>query len=231
MLVGIVYVLGVLSGLFGPSRPEGAPSGFPADAPVAPPEPVVAVSPLVAALITLLFTLLSAVVAIGALRILLTDETERLPSEAFTRRFGPALLNLLVGGLVFAVAVAVGFVLLVVPGVFLLVSLVFWAVFVVDEDVNFIEGFRRSWGLTSGHRLRLFLLGLLVILVVLVVNVLFGILGLLLGTVAALLGVLVGQIGGAFVTVFSWATLAAAYDQLDDADAVERSDGEFEFEV
>ncbi|MFB6304479.1 MAG: hypothetical protein ABEH47_04885 [Haloferacaceae archaeon] len=234
VLVGVVYVLGVVSGLFGPRRPAGGPPGFPADAPVAPPQAVIPVSPVVAAVISFVFALASLVVAIGAIRIFLTDETERVPTDAFTRRLVPAFVNVFLGGIVFAVAVFVGFLLLVVPGIFLLVSLAFWTVFVVEEDVNFIEGFRRSWRLTKGRRLRLFLLGLVVFVVIFLVNVVFGLVGAVLGSVAAVLSVVVSQIGGAFTTVFTWATLAAAYDQLqgeesteDDADA--DADDEWEY--
>lgn len=217
LLVGIVYVLGVLSGLFGPRRPAAPPGGFPAgEMPMAAaPEPVIPVSPVVAAVISLGFALLSAVVTIGGLRTFLTDETERLPSGVFTRRLGWVLVNVVVGGVVFGLAVAVGLVLLVLPGLFLMVTLAFWAVIVVDRDTSFVEGFRRSWRLTSGHRLRLFLLGLVVVVVVFLVNVLFELASAVLGAVVALLGVLVGQVGGAFTTVFVWATLAAAYRQLD----------------
>lgn len=220
VLVGIVYVLGVVSGIFGPRQPAGQPPGFPGDAPIpVTPEPVIGVSPVVAAFVSFVFTLVSMVVAIGALRLFLTDETERVPVTAFTRRLGPAFLNVFLGGIVFAIAVFIGLILLVVPGLFLLVSLTFWTVFVVEEDANFIEGFRRSWDLTKGRRLRLFLLGFLVVVLVFVVNVVFGILGIALGVVAGVLAVIVGQIGGAFTTVFVWATLATAYRHVEDEEA------------
>lgn len=217
VLVGVVYVLGVISGLFGPRRPADPPGGLPGgtDLPMsAAPEPVIPVSPPVAAVVGLVFALLSAVLAVGALRVFLTDERERLPAEAFTRRIGWVLPNVVVGGIVFGVAVAVGLLLLVVPGVFLLVVLAFWAVVVVDEDVSFVTGFRRSWRLTSGRRLRLFLLGVVVLVAVLVVNLVFGAVGAAVGVVAPALGVAVGQVGNAVTTVFVWATLAVAYRQV-----------------
>ncbi|MFB6281291.1 MAG: hypothetical protein ABEH40_04675 [Haloferacaceae archaeon] len=219
ILVGIVYVLGVLSGLFGPRRPDAAPGpgGLPAgtDLPTAAaPDPVIPVSPAVAAVVGLVFALLTATVSIGAFRVFLTDERERLPAEAFTRRLAWTLLNVVVGGVVFGIAVGVGLLLLVVPGVFLAVALAFWAVIVVDEGVSFVAGFRRSWRFTGGHRLRLFLLGLVVFVAVLVTNLVFGAVGGLVGFFLPALGVLVGQIGSAFTTVFVWATLAAAYRDL-----------------
>jgi hypothetical protein len=219
VLVAIVYVLGVISGLFGPRRPPTAPGpgGLPGGAEMpmgGGVEPVIPVSPLVAAVIGVVFALLSLFLTIGAFRIFLTDERQSLPTEAFTRRIGWVLLNVVVGGVVFGVAVAIGLVLLIVPGIFLMVALAFWTVVVVDEDASFVRGFRRSWELTSGRRLRLFLLGLVVLVIGFVVNLIFGAVGGMLGFFVPVLGVVVGQIGGAFTTVFTWAALAAAYRQL-----------------
>jgi hypothetical protein len=220
LLVGIVYVLGVVSGLFGPRRPAGAmPGGGPGPAAGlgdigAAVQPVVPVSPVLAGLIGFVFSLASIVVTIGALRVFLGDETERLPTEVFTRRIGWTFLNFLVGAIVFGIAVGIGFVLLVVPGIFLMVSLAFWTVYVVEEDENFFDGFRRSWSLTSGHRLRLFALGLVVLVLTFLVSALFGAVGAFLGSVVRVLGVVVAQVGNAFTTVFVSATLAAAYKQL-----------------
>jgi len=78
-----------------------------------------------------------------------------------------------------------------------------------------VRGFRRSWRLTSGRRLRLFLLGLVVFVAVVVVNLVFGAVGAVLGFLSPALSLVVGQVGSAVTTVFVWATLAAAYRQLD----------------
>jgi hypothetical protein len=69
---------------------------------------------------------------------------------------------------------------------------------------------RSSWALTRGHRLRLFGLGVAVVVVELVVSAVFGVGGLVDGVV----GVVLVQFGSALTTVFTLATLAAAYDQL-----------------
>jgi hypothetical protein len=216
LLVGIVYVLSVVPALFGPAR-TGPPAGVPggSDLPIAvTPEPVIPVSATVAAGIAAAFGLLSLIVTVGALRIFLGEETERLPPEAFTRRIGIVLVNVVVGGLVFGLVVGVGFLLLIVPGIFLLVSLVFWTVAVVHEDANFVDGFRRSWELTGGHRLRIFLVGLVLVAVSVLVGIVFGLLDLALSALARPLGIVVGQLGGAVTSVFDAAVLAATYRQL-----------------
>jgi hypothetical protein len=169
-----------------------------------------AIPPAVGAVVSLLAGLATVVLAIGALRTFVSDETERLPSEHFTRNVVWPGLNFIVGSVVFAVLVALGFVFFVVPGVFLLVALVFWTVYVAVEDENFVEAMQDSWGLTRGHRLRLFLLGVAVAVVALVVSAVFGAAGI----VGGVIGVIIVQMGSALTTVFTLATLAAAYDLL-----------------
>jgi hypothetical protein len=83
--------------------------------------------PLAAAgggLLVLMLTQL--VVSVAAIRIFVSDERERIVESYFTRRIGWVALNLVVGGLVFGLVVALGFVALILPGLFLLVSLFFW---------------------------------------------------------------------------------------------------------
>ena len=78
-----------------------------------------------------------------------------LPGELFTRRLGRAFLSALVVSVVLGVAITVGFAFLIVPGLFLAVSLQFALFAVAVEDTGPIEAFRRSWELASGNRWRL----------------------------------------------------------------------------
>src|SRR5699024_8578430 len=102
MLIGILFVLSAINNLLG------------------------AQASLAAALLLLIISIVSIVVNIGTIRVFVSDETERLPRELFTRRIGWAVLNTIVGGIVFGIAVSIGFILLVIPGIFLLVTLTFW---------------------------------------------------------------------------------------------------------
>lgn len=90
-----------------------------------------------------------------------TAELSSVPSAAFTRRALPAFLSIALVSLVVGVLVAVGFVVFVVPGLFLAVSLQF-AIFVVAvEDAGPVAALSRSWSLASGNRWPLF--GLLLV--------------------------------------------------------------------
>src|SRR5699024_4475307 len=119
----------------------------------------------------------------------------RLPRELFTRRIGWAVLNTIVGGIVFGIAVGIGFILLVIPGIFLLVTLTFWAVFVAVEDQNFVEGFRSSWKLTKGHRFRLLGLGIAVVAIAVIIGAVAGIVSAIIALIAPIVGSLVQGIG------------------------------------
>lgn len=224
-LVAIAWVLGVLSTLFGNSAARGmmeqlrqfqgsnAPPGMPFGPDAM--GPTLGLSPGVAWLLSIAVSLLGIVVVGAAFRTFVTEDTETLPAERFTRRVGWMWINLLVGWIVFWIAVSIGLVLLVVPGLFLLVSLLFFGVYVAAEDQNFIEGFQNSWALTRGNRLMLFLTGVVVVIVAIVVSWLFGLPQFALG---GTIGLLISQVGSAFALVFMLATIARTYEQLEAAE-------------
>lgn len=222
MFMGIFFVLSVLSGLLGAGLVQ-----YTANQPFVPveaqPNAVLVLPAIVAGVLSLLIGAATLVVSIAAIRVFVSDETERVPREYVTRNIGWAALNLIVGAIIFGLAVALGFVALLIPGLFLLVTLVFWSVYVTVEDQAVIESFRSSWRLTRGSRLPLFLLGLAVVLLSAIINTVFGV-GFVAGAIA---GSLLVQLGSAIVTVFSTAALAAAYNalnELPDADATLSAD-------
>ncbi|MFC7187421.1 hypothetical protein [Halorubrum yunnanense] len=132
---------------------------------------------------------------------------------ALTERLGRATLVALVGGIVVSVAVAVGFVLLFFPGLFLTASFLFFVFVVAVEDGGGVESLKRSWGLARGSRLRLA-----------VVMFLSGAFGLVLGAVTPLVGLVGGPLAADLVTVTLsaaffvpyYAVIASAYLQLRD---------------
>ncbi len=66
-------------------------------------------------------------------------------------------------GILTSVAVVVGFILLVVPGIILLVMTCFVLYLVIDREMGPIEAFKESIRLTKGNRRSLFLLGLAIL--------------------------------------------------------------------
>lgn len=212
----IFYVVSLLSALFSPEVDPASLQETPVGdmAPAAgggTTAPSLGLPAGLAGLLSLLLAVVSVVVTIAAIRTFVAGETEAIPREFARRDIVWAGVNFAVGAVVFGIAVAIGFVLLVIPGLFLLVSLFFWTVFVTVEDQNFIEGFKSSWELTGGHRLVLFALGVVVAVVGFVVSLVFGIPAALLPDV---FGFLINQAASALLTVFFLATAAEAYIQL-----------------
>jgi hypothetical protein len=169
-------------------------------------------------------------IRIVAVRTFVSPETESIPRELLSRRLGWAVLNGVVGGIAVGILVAVGLILLVVPGIFLAVAFLFLRQEIAVEDKNFVDAMSGSWSLTAGNRIELF--GLIVFLVVISLAVSF-VVGLF-GSSAAV--DVVNIVTAAAVLTYSVAVVSRAYDQLraergtgtDDAGGSDDGTDEFE---
>ena len=67
--------------------------------------------------------------------------------------------------LLYSLAVVGGFILLIVPGIILLIAL--WPAFllVMEDDLGPVGAIKGAWALTRGHKMKLFVLGLVAIVV------------------------------------------------------------------
>jgi len=183
-----------------------------------PTEQVIGLPASVALFGAVLGFLAQASVSIAAARTFASDETGEIPREHFTRKLVWSLVNIVVGGFLFAIAVGIGFVLLFVPGIFLLVSLYFWVFPVVLDDESFIGGFAKSWTLTSGNRLPLFFLGVIAVVLSFVVNTVGSVFS---AAFPPLAEVAVSAVFSGAVFVFVVATAARAYRQLERERSIE----------
>lgn len=168
----------------------------------------------VSGLVTALAFLATILVSIVAMRALHADLDE-VPNAQHTRRLPRTLAVLVVVSLITGVAVGVGFVFLVIPGIFLAVALAFSQLAVVVEDAGVVEAVKRSWSLTKGNRLRLFALGLIVAVVSGVVGAVFG----LFGVVSPALGNLLSAAMTGVASLFGLAVLVSAYHQITDEES------------
>jgi len=222
ILMGIISVLSLISQVVGDSLTkkmieQGAYGSLPnselmaSNAPLALNLPVPASGALL-----LIFSLLSTVVTIGMVRVFVSDEERKIPTEFFTDRILWTIANLVVGSIVFSIVLGLGFIALVIPFFFLLSALYFWNFYIIDEGQNFYEAMKSSWRDTKDNRIRV--LGLLLIVFVgstaflLVTAGILGIIGTLVSGPA--LSSVLGIIPSAIVTVFSVATFTQAYKQL-----------------
>ena len=87
-----------------------------------------------------------------------------------------SLINFILTSIISGVIVAIGFVLLVVPGVIFALKLQFAKYLVIDKNMGPVEAIQKSWNMTRKITWNLFLLGLLLMLI----NIL-GVIALLVG--------------------------------------------------
>lgn len=204
LLMGVLFVTYLLEELVGVGVARSAASQQP------PVDPGSVAPSLPAALLSLLLGVLGLVITIASIRVFVSDETERLPREYFTRNAFWAAINFVVGAIVFGIVVALGFVALVLPGIYLLVALGFWSAFVAVEDQNFVEALRSSWRLTRGHRFEVFVLAVAGFLITVLIGGVFGV-GTVVGGFAE---VVLAQAGAAVTAVVSTAIFAQTYVAL-----------------
>lgn len=179
--------------------------------------PTLPLSPAVATAVTALLYLVTIVVVAAALRTFVSEDTRSLPGTRFTRNLPLMLVNLVIGYILFFLALWIGFLLLIVPGIYLLVSLYFWFVLVTVEDENFWAAFKGSWAMTKGNRWSLLGLGLIVMAVGAVV---YGVLFAVSWAGSPWLSLAVYAVLGSAYSVFSLATTARAYVQISDGTSV-----------
>ena len=68
------------------------------------------------------------------------------------------IITYLIANILFSIAVCIGTVLLIIPGIYLYLRLQFFTAFIVEENCGIIESLQKSWNMTQGQTLPLFLL-------------------------------------------------------------------------
>jgi uncharacterized membrane protein len=71
--------------------------------------------------------------------------------------------NVFLANLLVTIIVGVGFILLIVPGIYLSCKLAFVSYLVVDKKMQVTDALKASWNMTNGHGWKVFLIGLLAI--------------------------------------------------------------------
>ncbi|ELY76216.1 hypothetical protein [Natrinema pallidum] len=163
----------------------------------------------VSAGVTALLVLVGAVIGVVTIRALYAGIND-VPTADHTRRLARTAGVTVIVSVVTFVAVLVGTAFLIFPGIFLAVSLVFATVVVIIEDAGVIESLERSWELSSGHRFRLLVLGVIIGAGGGLVRLAFGIVGVF----APVVGELATTVTSGVLSLFGAAVLVGAYRQL-----------------
>lgn len=130
--------------------------------------------------------------------------------ESVLRRLTRATLAGFVAGIVVIVLTGIGLVLLVLPGVFAAVGFYFVRQEIAVEDASVVDALTDSWERTRGHRLKVFVLAVLVTSL----NFAAGFSTALAGVLTPAGAALVGAAISALTTVFGIAVATRAYEQL-----------------
>ncbi len=83
------------------------------------------------------------------------------------------IVTYFVASLIYIIAVSIGIILLIIPGIYLAVRLQFFTQFIVEENCGITESLKKSWQLTEGQVMPLLLLLLTMIGIALVGCILF----------------------------------------------------------
>jgi hypothetical protein len=173
----------------------------------------------VAGVLVVVTLLAAAIVSVVAIRTFVADERDHIPRRFLTERMGFAVANVVVGGIAFGFVVLLGTLFLIVPGVVAYVGLLFMIQFVAVENDNFLTAMRRSWRLTKGNRVRVFLLVVVLFAAVFVATfvVNFG-LGTVLAPGAGGIVGLVAAMVNVVTTLYLLAVISDAFVQLRESD-------------
>ncbi|GAB6862038.1 hypothetical protein ACFR97_03535 [Haloplanus litoreus] len=201
-----------LQGVFSAASNAPPPSG------AMPPGPTGTGSPLAldvslaaAAVLFLAQIVLAQALGVVTIRTFVSEARRSFPDDV-GRRFGWVLVNALVAGFVVNVAIFVGAIFLIVPGIYVAVALYFVQFEVIAEDKSVVDALRDGWALTAGERLSLFFL----LVVVFAIGLAGGVPSYLLGFVGAppLVTGAVSVVLGAATGLLATAIGARAYVQL-----------------
>lgn len=86
------------------------------------------------------------------------------------------IITWLIAGLIYTIIVIAGLALLVLPGIYLAIRLQFFYTSIVEEDTGIVTSLKRSWEITRGQTMPLFLL-LLMVIGFTVLGLAFGVIG------------------------------------------------------
>ncbi len=136
-------------------------------------------------------------------------------------------LNLVIGGIIASIAVAFGFALLILPGIYLALVLYLWYPFVVDRNVSFIEGFKKSWEATKGIKMKLLGVTALASLASIAINISITIISTLVGFIgSSIITSLVNALGQNLTILVALAVPIEVYKQVEgSARSTERDGG------
>ena len=92
-------------------------------------------------------------------------DNDKIGSYDFLSFSTPLFFKFLLGYILYSVLVIIGFILLIVPGIYLAIKYQYVQYLIVDKNMDVIDAFKESGKMTDGHKWNLFLLLLLFVVI------------------------------------------------------------------
>lgn len=167
-------------------------------------------------LLLLVWLLAWAAMSVIAVRVMATDHTKKIPDDLLSRRLTLATVNEIFARIVVLALITVGFVLFIVPGLFLAICFYFVRPLIAIEDRNAIDAMVESWRLSKGDRFAILILLIGAVVIYAAISIM-GTLSAVALSVVPIVGVVVSITFAAIANVFWLAVSARAYVQLRNA--------------
>lgn len=175
----------------------------------------------VALAIVVIGVLLSLILLAVALRVFYSTEEHSIKTELVFDNIAWVTVNLFVGLIIFFILWSIGLALLIIPGIFVFVSFIYFIAAVSVEDRSFVDGFSRSWSLARGNRFKIFLLFFAVFVITIVAAITFALFTAFIHFLSPLAGTIVDQLWNALITLYFAAVVAISFRSLVEPDAPE----------
>lgn len=108
--------------------------------------------------INLISCIISSVFALGYLKNIFQALDGEEPQFSAYGQQARKIITYLIAIILMGIIVVLGICLFIIPGIYLALRLQFYAAFIVEEDAGIIESLQRSWDITRGQGMSLFML-------------------------------------------------------------------------
>jgi hypothetical protein len=113
-------------------------------------------------LFTMIMWVVGAIVSVGLIRTALAFVDSHKPNYNLFYPKVQTILYFVASSILYGLAVGVGLILLVIPGIYLALRLQFFSYLIIEKGSGPIEALKQSWRITDGFTWKLFVFGLIV---------------------------------------------------------------------
>ncbi len=128
-----------------------------------------------AIVINLIICIISCIFALGYMKNIFQALDGEEPQFSAYGQQARKIITYLVANILMAIIVTLGLCLFIIPGIYLALRLQFYAALIVEDDAGIIESLQRSWEITRGQEMSLFMLMLAMIGICILGLILLGI--------------------------------------------------------